>query len=101
MQARCAPSLAKLHKLLHADYIGGEYEFVQNCSDRPGFTQVALDIGFMGQREIPEPMHVYFVVEALGEYRFKMAEVSFDRQPGCPGESYASYDNPPSLFKKR
>jgi hypothetical protein len=100
MQSRSSDSVAKWHKFLHADYVGGEYEFVQPCMERPGITQIGVGIGYIGDRDIPEPLRVYFLVEDKGDYRFKMSEVSFDRQPGCPGESYAIYDNPPSLFKK-
>ncbi|HLN00048.1 MAG TPA: hypothetical protein VK335_12240 [Bryobacteraceae bacterium] len=101
MQSRSSASVAKWHKFLHADYVGGEYAFVQPCKERPGITQVGVGMRSVGDLEFPEPLGVCFLVEDMGDYRFKMSEVSFDRQPGCPGESYASYDNPPSLFKKQ
>jgi hypothetical protein len=100
MQSRSAAALAKWHKFLHGDYFYGEYDFVQPCKDRPGIRQVGVGVMQIGDQEIPEPLSVYFLVEDLGGYRFKLIGVSFDRQSGCPGESYASYDNPPSLFKK-
>ncbi len=101
MQSRSAPSLMKWHKFLHADYVSGEYEFVQPCKEREGVTQVAVGITYIGDQEMPQPLVVYFLVEDKGEYRFTLTAASFDRQSGCPGEAYASYDNPPSLFKNR
>lgn len=100
MQARSSASVMKWHKFLHADGVGGEYEVVQRCEERPGVTQIGVRIWHIGDQEVPEPLIVYFLVEDNGDYRFKMSEVSFDRQPGCPGESEASYDKLPSLFKK-
>ncbi len=100
MQSRSAPSVVNWHKFLHADYVSGEYEFVQPCKERPGITQVAVGIMHIGDRVIPEPLIVYFLVENQGEFDFKLTDVSFGRQSGCPGESYATYDNMPSLFKK-
>jgi hypothetical protein len=44
-------------------------------------------------------MTVYFLVEELGKFRFQMADVSFGRQEGCPGETYPESDSP-SLFSK-
>jgi hypothetical protein len=55
----------------------------------------------IGEREMPQPLSVYFLVEDPGGYRYKMSEVSFNRQEGCPGETEATYDNPPSLFPKK
>jgi hypothetical protein len=100
MQPRSSDSVAKWHKFFYADYVSGEYELVQPCRERPAITQIGVGIGYIGEQEIPEPLRVYFLVEDKGDYRFKMSEISFDRQPRCPGESQASYDNPPSLFKK-
>ena len=55
----------------------------------------------MGERETPEPLSVYFLVEHHGGYGYKMSEISFDRQEGCPIETQETYDNPPSLFPKK
>ena len=80
---------AKWHNFLHADSVFGEYEFVQPCIDRPGETQVGVGVGFIGDREIPEPL----------SHRYEMSAISFDRQDGCPGETPAAdYNSYPTLF---
>jgi hypothetical protein len=101
MQPRSAAALEKWRRFLHADYVFGEYEFAQPCSERPGATQIGVALENIGEREMPQPLSVYFLVEDPGGYRYKMSEVSFNRQEGCPGETEATYDNPPSLFPKK
>jgi hypothetical protein len=101
MQSRSVTSVAEWHKRLHADYVSGEYEFAQPCAKRPGVTQIGVEIGSIGDRKFPKPLCVYFLVEDKGHYHFRMSDVSFVRQPGCPGQAYAGYDNQPSLFKKQ
>ncbi len=100
MQSRSSPAVAKWHTFLHADPFGGEHVRVQQCKERPEITQVAVEISRIGDRELPEPLTLYFLVRDKGEHRYEMSEISFSRQPGCPGESYATHENPPSLFKK-
>ena len=100
MQSRSSASVEKWHKFLHADWGFGEYGFVQPCEERKGVTQISVGISNIADREIPEPLEVYFLVEDKGDYRFEMSEVSFVRQPGCPGETSADYNHRPSLFKK-
>jgi hypothetical protein len=104
MQSRSGASdtLVKWHKFLHADSIGGDYEFVQPCVNRPGFIQVGVDLDFVGDREIPEPLHVYFLVKDKGNYSYEMSGVSFGTEDDCPGETPAAdYTDLPSLFKKK
>jgi hypothetical protein len=99
MRSRSADSLEKWHKFL--DPVSGEYEFVQPCAERPAVTQIGVALDSIGEREMPEPLSVYFLVEDHGGYSYKMSEISFDRQEGCPGETEPSYDNLPSLFPKK
>ncbi len=104
MRWRSSDSLEKWHKFLHADPVYGKYEFAQPCAERPGVTQVGVAFDGIGDREMPEPLDVYFLVEDQGGYRYKMSEISFNRQEGCPGEAQATeatYDNLPSLFPKK
>jgi hypothetical protein len=74
---------------LHADYVSGEYDFAQPCERRPGGTQVCAGIG--GQ-------DVCLLVRDKGNHNYEMTDISFDRQPGCPGETQVDYDHRPSLF---
>jgi hypothetical protein len=101
MESRSSNGLEKWHKFLHADDGLGGYELVQPCAERPGVTQIGVALGGIRKREIPEPLSVYFLVADEGAYRFKMSEISFDRQEGCPGETAATYANLPSLFPKK
>ena len=39
----------------------------------------------MGQKELREPLTVYFLVQDLGNYRYEMESVSASRPSGCPG----------------
>jgi hypothetical protein len=54
-----------------------------------------------GDRELPEALPVYFLVEDRGNYHYEMSEISFFRQDGCPGETAVDYVPQPSLFKKK
>jgi hypothetical protein len=101
MQSRSSAALEKWHRFLHADPVYGEYELAQPCAERPGVTQTGVAFDSIGELEIPKPLSVYFLVEDQGDYRYKMSEISFDRQEGCPGETPATYDNLPSLFPKK
>jgi hypothetical protein len=99
MESRSSAGLGKWHKFLYSEDAGGAYEFVQTCASRPGFTQIGVSMWRIGERESPEPVTICFLVEDQGGHRYKMAGVSLDRQPGCPGNTFADYDNLPSLFK--
>jgi hypothetical protein len=79
----------------------GDYDSVQPCIYRPGFTQVAVEFSSLGEREIPEPLAVYFLIQDKGIYSYEMSEISFYPQDDCPGDSPpADYTEMPSLFKK-
>jgi hypothetical protein len=99
MQSRSSDGLEKWHKFLHA--ASGEYELAQPCAERSGVTQVGVALDSIGELEMPEPLDLYFLVEDQGGYHYKMSEISFSRQEGCPGETQATYDNLPSLFPKK
>ena len=101
MRSRSSDSLERWHNFLHADYVFGKYEFAQPCVERPGMTQIGVALGNIGEREMPEPLSVYFLVEDHGSYSYKMSGISFGRQEGCPDETQATYENPPSLFPKK
>lgn len=102
MRSWSSDTLVKWHKFLHADFVSGDYEFVQPCINRPGVIQVGVGLNYIGDREIPEPLSVYFLVRDKGNYSYEMAGVSFDTNDDCPGESPAAdYAELPSLFKKK
>jgi hypothetical protein len=95
-------TLAKWHNFLHADLVLGDYEFVQPCLNRPGVVQVGAGITPIGDREIPEPLIIYFLVKDKGNYSYEMSGVSFDSNDDCPGATPAvDYTQLPSLFKKK
>jgi hypothetical protein len=89
--------LEKWHDFLSGDFVAGDIEFVQSCSDRPDHWQVAITLEWIAGKELPEQFTLYFPVHGLEKHRFEMVEISFDRQDGCPGESPPSTDRP-SLF---
>jgi hypothetical protein len=104
MQSRSGASdtFVKWHKFLHADFVSGDYEFVQPCINRAGVVQVGVDLNSIGDREIPEPLQVYFLVKDKGNHSYEMSGVSFGTNDDCPGESPAAdYTEMPSLFKKK
>ena len=101
MRSRSGSSdtLAKWHKFLGAS---GDYAFVQPCANRPGFIQAGVDFDYLDDRELSEPLSVYFLIKDKGNYSYEMSEISFERQDGCPGETPAvDYNVLPSLFKKK
>lgn len=101
MQSRSSKEVAKWHKFLHADLVFGDYDSVQPCIYRPGFTQVGVELRTLGDREIPEPLAVYFLIQDKGIYSYEMSGISFYPQDDCPGDSPpVDYTEMPSLFKK-
>jgi len=63
---------------------------------------VGVEFSSLGDREIPEPLAVYFLIQDKGNYSYAMSEISFYPQDDCPGESPAvDYMEMPSLFKKK
>jgi len=89
--------LQKWHDFLSGDYVSGDIDFVQTCSEKPHHWQIAVDMNYARGNELPEPLTVYFLVEELERFRFQMTDVSFSRQEGCPGEAYPQSESP-SLF---
>lgn len=90
--------LEKWHKFVGADFVGGDFTLVQACSETPGQWQIGVDIDWIGKKDLPEPLSVYFLVQQLeGPYRYKMTDISFNRQDGCPGDSGPSLEKP-TLF---
>lgn len=89
--------LEKWHGVLHSDTVLGDFRFVQPCAEKPGQWLVAVDLHWVASKELPEPLPVYFLIRWEENYRFQMTGISFDRQDGCPGESYPSGKRP-SLF---
>jgi len=71
-------TLKQWHDRLHSDLVAGEYEFVQECTERPHTWQIAVTL---------DNQSTYFLVRELGQHRYEMVDVSAKRQPGCPGES--------------
>ncbi|MGD0616479.1 MAG: hypothetical protein ABSB67_02340 [Bryobacteraceae bacterium] len=99
MEARSASSardaLRKWHELL--DGASGHFSFVQTCEKNPGQWQIGMDLGKSDQERSDDPGEVFFLVQAMPEYRFQMTGISFTRQEGCPGESDPEAESP-SLF---
>jgi hypothetical protein len=85
------------HEFLSGDFVGGEFSLVQACSNEPGQWQVGVDMSFIRGKQLPDPLPVYFLVQQLGQYQFKMTGISFDPEVSCPGESEPN-ENSPSLF---
>ena len=95
MASRSATGLENWHKFLH-DF-SGEYDFVQPCSGRKGFTQVAIEPSVVGKKK---PM--YFLVKDNGDHSYRMSGVSYVRQTGCPGQAQPiDFTIQPSLFEKK
>ncbi|MCX6624397.1 MAG: hypothetical protein NTY38_25720 [Acidobacteria bacterium] len=76
-------TLERWHRRLHADFVSGEFDFVQRCSAKTDEWQMGLDLNTTGK----PPWRGYLLVRELGDERFEMVDVSSRRQAGCPGES--------------
>jgi hypothetical protein len=94
MESRSAMRLVKWHARFHSDteLFFGDFDFAQPCSKRPGYTQVAVEVG---------PRTVYFLVRDKGGHSYEMSDISYDRQSGCPGETQVDLMKQPSLFEKK
>jgi hypothetical protein len=99
MESRTAEDekVKKWHEVLSGDLVFGDFTLVQKCQDLPEQWQIAVDLNWLAGRELPEPLTVFFLVQQLEQYRFKMTGISFERQEGCPGDGQANEDRP-SLF---
>jgi hypothetical protein len=95
MKSRSALSaqdqLEKWHKLASRF---GEFDKVQPCSEKPDHLQVAVNVDYLGENELPEPLTLFFLVHQTGPYQFEMAGVSFDEHEGCDGETPPNSDSP-------
>jgi hypothetical protein len=94
MQARSAPETQKWHAKLHADFVLGEYSNVVLCNAKPDRSSIGLEIKYIGENELKEPIQAHFLVRDLGNYRFEMEAVSDSEFEGCPGEGYPSDKHP-------
>ena len=100
MQARSGSGeeLKKWHALLGDGSATGT---VQPCSERANHWLIELIPKSIQGKELPEELSVFFLVQEIGEHRYKMIGISFDRQDGCPGDSYPDLDVRPSLFPRK
>ncbi len=89
--------LKKWHEFFAGDFVAGEFSIVQACTARPDHWLVGLNLDWIHNTEVPKPLGVYFLVQQSGQYGFKMTDIAFDPQDGCPGESKPSLESP-SLF---
>ena len=80
------PGMKGWHEFLASEPAFGEIQLVQRCTER-GLWQVRIHFDQIQGKRLPEAVEVYFLVEQSDTYRFRMREISFHRQEGCPGES--------------
>jgi len=95
--------LKKWHDFLAGgpdEYVGGTFDFVQPCQDKPGQWQIGVSFESLKGKELPEALPVYFLVQQSEQYKFQMTGISFDRPDGCPGETPLK-DEHLSLFPPR
>ncbi len=83
------PKLNPIHSKLRRVGVE-EYAFAQPCASRPGEWQVAVNFEKLGK--------YFFLLHDRGDHRYRMLDVSHDRQPGCPGETLIDLEKQPSLF---
>jgi hypothetical protein len=102
MESRSVGSSREKLKQWH-EFLGdgaGEFSLVQACTERRSQWQIGVELYWVHDKELPEPLRVYFLVQQADPYRFEMSGISFERQDGCPGEGQASSDRP-SLFPRK
>lgn len=61
---------------------------------------MGVEVNWIGDKQLPEALPVYFLIEQHEPFRYKMLDISFTRQEGCPGESFPPEDTL-SLFPKQ
>ncbi len=54
----------------------------------------------VADKDLPEPLPVYFPIQQAENHRFQTTGISFDRQDGCPGEAEPSAEHL-SLFGRQ
>jgi hypothetical protein len=91
--------MQKWHEFFAGESTFGEFQFVQACEAKAGQWQVGIDMQTVKGKELPEDLSLYFLVQQSEEHRFKMVDIGFERQAGCPGESRPSLASP-TLFAK-
>jgi hypothetical protein len=94
MQTRSAPETQKWHAKLHADFVLGEYSNVVACAGKPDRWSIGLEIKYLGEKELKDPIEAHLLVRDLGNYRFEMEAVSDSEFEGCPGEGAPSDKHP-------
>jgi hypothetical protein len=99
MESRSASDekLKKWHDFLSGDFAAGDITLVQPCMDLPKQWLIAVDMTWLKGKQLPEPLTIYFLIQQPAQYRYRMLNISFDRQEGCPGDSGPSHDSP-TLF---
>jgi hypothetical protein len=94
--------LKKWHEFLNGGHVSGEFNLVQRCTDTPSQWQIAVDLRWLSDKVLPEPLAAYFLIEESGQYRYKMIGINFVRQEGCPGGSRPNTEAPlPTLFPSK
>jgi hypothetical protein len=86
MQTGSAPETQKWHAKLHADFVLGEYSNVVACAGKPDRWSIGLEIKYLGEKELKDPIEAHLLVRDLGNYRFEMEAVSDSEFEGCPGQ---------------
>jgi hypothetical protein len=94
MRSMSAPATQKWHGKLHADYSIGEYSNVVLCAAKPDRWSIGLEIRYIGEKELKEPLDVFLLVRDLGNYRYEMEAVGDSAFEECPGEGSPSSDHP-------
>jgi len=93
--------LKKWHDFLGGELTSGEFGLVLPCVAKPGYWQGGVEMYSFGEKDLPEPLDVYFLVQQSEQYRFKMIKIGFDQEDDCPGEGRPDLQGPiPSLFPR-
>jgi hypothetical protein len=72
-----------------------QLDLVQRCPGNAARWQVGAS------RDGDDDSTLFFLVDDLGDHRYRFQGVSEERQPGCPGNDGPDYDAPlPTLFPK-
>jgi hypothetical protein len=95
MQSRSASSgRDKLEQWQKLEVTYADFNFVQPCSEKPGYIHIGMGVNYLADRQLPEPLALFFLVHQTGPYQFEMTAVSFDKHKGCPGETPPNEDSP-------
>ncbi len=91
--------LEKWHNFLSGDFVAGDINIVQPCTEKPDDWKIAVSFQWVAGKQLPEQFKLYFLVHGLGKYRFEMTAISFEPSTNCPGETPPGSENP-SLFQE-